>query len=392
MSDIIHAFSVMVLKTDLAESVQSGGEELFKRAAFFNWTRDNKGLFICDKEIEDFTNVSAPLGGLEQLQAQSQEQMSAVSGIPIVKLLGIQPAGLNASSEGEIRTFYDWIGASQEKIIRPHLTKVIDFCMLNIWGFVDDEITFSFEPLWSLDEAAMANVRKLECDTGIALVEAGIISQEEERQRIASQGESPYANIDVEDVPDLRGEEEAGLMPEGGGGAARITQGAAEKEGEIDVPNKGEPGAEEGEEPGEDEIDRGRPRAPVPFEEGRLREDYVEGKNPLMEGAAMRDAQPGSPERGSPKNRKLAEKALARQKMGELDPNYLEGANPLLGKKLVGKPLAGKTMNPDHLKEKRAKRKEGEDAVKNDDLTAERNNANPNMDPGDAAYDKKEKL
>jgi hypothetical protein len=55
--------------------------------------RSNAGTFALDKETEEFFNVSTPLGTLDALQAQSQEQMSSVSGIPLIILLGITPRG-----------------------------------------------------------------------------------------------------------------------------------------------------------------------------------------------------------------------------------------------------------------------------------------------------------
>ena len=58
--------------------------------------------------------MSAPLGTLDALQAQSQEQLASVSGIPLVELLGITPAGLNASSEGELKAYYGRIHDDQE--------------------------------------------------------------------------------------------------------------------------------------------------------------------------------------------------------------------------------------------------------------------------------------
>src|SRR6266567_3166637 len=90
-----------------------------------------------NKETEEFENVSASLGTLDQLQAQTQEHMASVSRIPLVKLLGISPAGLNASSEGEIETFDDTINAGQEALIRPNLTRLLHFVQLNLWGAID---------------------------------------------------------------------------------------------------------------------------------------------------------------------------------------------------------------------------------------------------------------
>lgn len=223
VSDLIHSFSVMILKTDLSTLLQGhDGEDVFQRADLFNGLRDNKGIMLLNHDTEDFGNVSVPLGSLDQLQAQSQEQICSATGIPLVKYTGISPHGLNASSEGEIRVFYDWINAFQEKLFRPNLTICIDFCMVNLWGEVDDEITFGFEPLWELDKAAAATVRLTNAQAGQIHMDTGTISQEEERKRIATDPESPYTGIDVNELPEPpeQGPEEGseGGAPRGGPG------------------------------------------------------------------------------------------------------------------------------------------------------------------------------
>src|SRR5258708_29156646 len=107
--------------------------------------------------------------------------MAAVSGIPIVNLLGIQPTGLNASDEGGIRMFYDWILASQERRIRPNLTTIIDLVQISEFGQVDQEITFMFEPLMQLDEKGAAEVREIEARTAVSYVDSGVLDPAEVR-------------------------------------------------------------------------------------------------------------------------------------------------------------------------------------------------------------------
>lgn len=213
VTDIISAFSVFVLGTNMSSLLDVGGEELFKRAQLFNLLRDNRGLFMIDKDTEEFSNVSAPLGTLDHLQAQAQEHMAAVSRIPLVKLLGITPSGLNASSDGEIRTFYDSILAYQQRFFRPNLTTVFNFVQLSLWGKVDDTLTFEFEPLWSLDEKSLADKRKVEADTDIELINAGVLDPSESRNRLANDPDSPYDSLDPDELPDLAEEEEEGLDP-----------------------------------------------------------------------------------------------------------------------------------------------------------------------------------
>ena len=184
---------------------------------------------VLDKDSEEYFNVSTPLGTLDQLQAQAQEHMASVSRIPLVKLLGISPAGLNASSEGEIETFDDTINAGQEAQIRPNLTRVLHFVQLSLWGEIDPGITFTFVPLSDLTLKEKAEVEKIEAETDDLRINGGVLDAGEVRKRVANEPDTPYHGIDVDKVPRLLEEQEGGLGPDGA--AARI---AAQAEGERD--------------------------------------------------------------------------------------------------------------------------------------------------------------
>ena len=209
VSDLVHSFSVMILATTLGQELTAGGmAELVKRAQMAIAFRDNRGLQMIDKESEDFKNVSAPIAGLEKLQAQSQEQMSSVSSIPLIKLLGITPSGLNATAEPEIRVFYDKVKATQEWFFGEGLKRAMHIIELHLWGEIDPDIVWEFIPLWELDEAAKASVWKTNIDSDVEAVNAGILDPSEPRKRIAAAADSPYAGIDVDDIPEPPGGEE----------------------------------------------------------------------------------------------------------------------------------------------------------------------------------------
>jgi hypothetical protein len=222
VSDLISTFSTSGIKTDMAQMLAAGGEQLFKRLVLFNSNRDNQGLMVLNKDTEEYFNVSTPLTTLDQLQAQAQEHMASVSRIPLVKLLGISPAGLNASSEGEIETFDDSINAYQEAFFRPNLTKVLHFVELHLWGVVDPAITFAFVPLTDLTPKEKAEVEKLEAETDDIRINGGVLAPEETRKSIANNPDSRYPGIDPDAVPNLLEEEEEGLEPKGA--AASISE------------------------------------------------------------------------------------------------------------------------------------------------------------------------
>ena len=207
VANLVYQFSIMVLKTDLSTSLSEASDQVFTRAKLFNNLRDNRGLMMINSapntsDDEDLKNVSVPLTTLDILQAQAQEHMCAVSGIPKVKLLGLDPAGLNASSDGEIESFDDSIKANQNRLYRSPLRRVLGFVMLNLWGEVDPDIDFHFNPLRSLDPKEEAEKRKIEAETDVIYTDGGILHPEEVRERIAKDADSPYAGLDVDDVPE----------------------------------------------------------------------------------------------------------------------------------------------------------------------------------------------
>ena len=194
VSDLLHSFTVFILKTAMQSYLQNAAE-LVKRLQAFVLGRDNQGLMLIDKDTEEFDNVSVPLGGLDALQAQAQEQMASVAQIPLTKLTGITPKGLNASADGEIRIWYDRVHAKQEAVFGAPLTVALKVIQLSELGKIDPAIVFEFLSLWELDAAGQAAVEKMKADTDAVYMTEAVVSNEEVRQRLAADPQSPYHGL-----------------------------------------------------------------------------------------------------------------------------------------------------------------------------------------------------
>lgn len=233
VSDLLHSFSLSGIKTDMS-AILSGSDDgdtnIMLRAELYNRLRDNRGLMLLSKDEEEFFQFNTPLSGLDALLAQSQEQMAAPSHTPLVKLLGITPSGLNASTEGEIAVYYDHIRAMQENLLRDPLDKLLKLVQLHLFGKVNDNITFDFVPLQQMNETELSTIRKSDTDRDVAYIQAGVVSAEEVRGRLASEPDSGYNGIDVEDVPE---------MPDDG--FSDGLNGGGEEEGEAPTDPKPEP-------------------------------------------------------------------------------------------------------------------------------------------------------
>jgi phage-related protein (TIGR01555 family) len=211
---LISNFSMIYLKTDMEGTLAgdaTANQSLMARLRVFSALRDNRGVVAIDKDSEEFEQIAVPLSGLAELQAQAQEHMAAPTHIPLVYLTGITPSGLNASSDGEIKVFQNWIAAEQENFFEGNLRVVFELIQLHLWGEVDDAISFEWIPLDAPTTKELAEIRKADADAGTAYVGAGVISPDEERERLRTDPDSGYTHLKGKaPAPPLEQEHELG--------------------------------------------------------------------------------------------------------------------------------------------------------------------------------------
>jgi len=213
---LISNFSTLALGTDMAAVLGGGSNsELLKRLRLFTRDRDNQGIFCHDFEKEKLEQLAAPLSGLAELQQQALEHMAYPTHLPLVVLTGVTPSGLNASSEGDIEIYHDWIHSGQEGLIRPRLDVMFKVIQRHLWGEVDEDIIYDFVPLKEVTGEALSRVKKTQAEMDQIYIDAGVVAREEVRERIANDPDSGYNNLDANaELPELPEEEGDG---QGGG-------------------------------------------------------------------------------------------------------------------------------------------------------------------------------
>ena len=203
--ELIHTMRQPVLKTNMNAflgGAPGGEDQLTLRVASFTGMRSNHSLCVINNDSsnpEEVTQVNTPLSGLDQLVTQTLEHMAAPAQMPLVVLRGITPGGLNASSEGEIRIWYDWVHDQQESMMREPLERALQLGMLSLWGEVDAGITFDFEPLFQLNGKDLARVREQDANSATAYVTMGAVDSHEVRRKLASDPDSGFDGLDVDD-------------------------------------------------------------------------------------------------------------------------------------------------------------------------------------------------
>lgn len=197
---LLEKFSLTVWSTNMAgflSGAVGGAEGVDTRVAYAIQQRDNDGCFVLDKESESIEQINTPLSGVTDIVKMSLELLSAIFRIPAVKLFGISPQGFNATGDADMRNWYDHVSSQQEKIFGPPMERLLQVVQLSLFGEVDETISHRWLPLWEMDPAQAATIRKSDVDAAVALVGAGVVDPTEARAKLAKDEDSGWENLDL---------------------------------------------------------------------------------------------------------------------------------------------------------------------------------------------------
>lgn len=143
----------------LREILAQGGvaeENLLKMFSLMRTLQSNEGITLLDKE-DTFEAHSYTFSGIEGLITQFAQQISGATGIPLVRLLGQSPAGMNSTGESDMRMYYDNVAQQQESRLRDGLQKLLDVLYTSVYGKVpESDFDFTFNSLKQLDSKEKA--------------------------------------------------------------------------------------------------------------------------------------------------------------------------------------------------------------------------------------------
>jgi phage-related protein (TIGR01555 family) len=146
---------------DLREAIAAGTEAMGGVSRYFDMMRrfqGIEGLTLIDAE-DDFTATThSAFGGLSDALVQFGQQLSGALQIPLVRLFGQSPAGLNASGDSDLRTYYDGIKQAQERSLRVPFDWVFRVAARSEGIPLPENFNFEFKSLYQLTPEQKAQV------------------------------------------------------------------------------------------------------------------------------------------------------------------------------------------------------------------------------------------
>jgi hypothetical protein len=121
-------------------------KELYSTLLAQNQLMSNMGMLVTGKE-EDVTSLQYTFSGLSDVYEQFMMDLAGAAEMPVTKLFGRSPAGLNATGESDMQNYYDSIEEKQEAYLSPILDKLLPVMACSEWGGVPDDMDWEFNPV-----------------------------------------------------------------------------------------------------------------------------------------------------------------------------------------------------------------------------------------------------
>lgn len=190
---------------DLRQLIATGGKSydaVLKNIETARALQSNEGITLIDAD-DNFETHHYTFAGLDDVLVAFGQQLSGALAIPLIRLFGQAPKGMNSTGESDLRTYYDGIRKSQGTQLRKPLKQIMEIISRSVFGKpLPDGFRFDFRSLWQLSDAEKADIATKDVQSVTGAYDAGLISQATalKELRQSSHVSGRFSNVTDEDI------------------------------------------------------------------------------------------------------------------------------------------------------------------------------------------------
>lgn len=122
-----------------------------------NQMRNNNGMMIIGKE-DELNSLSYTFSGINDIYQSFMMDIAGAAEIPVTKLFGRSPAGMNATGEGDLQNYYDMVAQQQETILKTKIHKLYPIMFMSEFGAVPKDFGIKFNPIRTPSDEQIADL------------------------------------------------------------------------------------------------------------------------------------------------------------------------------------------------------------------------------------------
>lgn len=224
-AQLVYKAYLRTLSVDgLREIVAAGGTQLDGLTSYVSMMtrfQSIEGMTLIDAKDSFEIQGHQAFSGLGDILEQFGKQLAGALQIPLVRLFGQSPGGLNSSGDSDFRFYYDHIKQEQMKTLHSGVTTVYKLIAATEGVQLPPNFTVGFKSLWEMSDADKGAIASSVGDTVGKAVDSGLIGRQTALKELRQQSRASgvFTNITHEMIDaaddEVQPPEAEGAMPLG---------------------------------------------------------------------------------------------------------------------------------------------------------------------------------
>lgn len=206
IAQLVFLANLRVLKmSDLGEVLAVGNaaaqQDLYNTLQAQNWLQSNMGVYVMGKE-DGFETHEYSFSGLDDIYESFMMDVAGACQIPVTKLFGRSPDGMNATGESDMQNYYETIQEAQDSTLAPIIDKLLPIICMSEFGQLIDDLEYSFNPIRTPSDKETADLSAKKTTAILDVFNAGVISQKTALMELKQMSNITglFTNITDEDI------------------------------------------------------------------------------------------------------------------------------------------------------------------------------------------------
>lgn len=206
IAQLVFLANLRVLKLDGMEEIFAIGndkmqEDMYNTLQAQNWLMNNMGMYIIGAK-DDFDAKQYTFSGLSDVYENFMMDVAGAAEIPVTKLFGRSPAGMNSTGESDLQNYYDSIEEKQEASLRPVIDKLLPVMCVSEFGAIPDDLDYKFNPVRRSTDTEKADLVGKRTTAVIEAFNAGLVSQRVSLKELRQMSDTTgmWSNITDDDI------------------------------------------------------------------------------------------------------------------------------------------------------------------------------------------------
>lgn len=193
----------VVTRDGLTDDLASDQDEaIIKRYELFSQMKSIVQMALLDGE-ETFDRKTLQLSGVAPIIELFMTWIAGAADTPLTKLFGTSAKGLNATGEGDLKTYYDSIRADQKSKLGYEMRYLDEVLVRSATGRMPDDYDYEWNPLSQPNTVEVAQSQQLKAQTDVIYLEAGVVQKSQVQRELQSNEQYQFDDESIEELEEL---------------------------------------------------------------------------------------------------------------------------------------------------------------------------------------------